>query len=219
MLSSKRVTRDEKRRVSAYLPLFFAGGVFFGLLFQQNTTIAILVAERVDMSVGGWSIPVGWIAMLSPIATVLATPLIARVWGRSGNNGPGASQKFALGMGQIGLAYVILFAVLALAPGAAVPILWIVLVLLIAGAAEVFIGPVSLSLATRIGPAAYRSQLVGLNFLTLGLGSSFSGILGQLYTVLPENGYFVLTSALGLGSSLLLWIFRKPLQRALRAGL
>ncbi|WP_254910443.1 peptide MFS transporter [Gulosibacter sp. 10] len=219
MLGAKHVSREEKRRVAGFLPLFLAASLFFGLLFQQFTTIAILISERVDLVVGGWSIPVAWITMISQLALVIVTPLVAQFWGRSGNSGPGAPTKFAMGMMQIGIAYAIMLVALRLFPDAALPVLLVVVVMIIAGSSEVFIGPIGLSLATRIGPSAYRSHMVGLNFLTLGLGSSLSGLLGQLFTVMSEPSYFLVIIGLGVGTGILLWLFRAPLHRALNAGL
>lgn len=219
MLSAKNVTRDEKRRITAYLPLFLAASIYFGLLFQQFTTIAILISERVDLHLGQWSIPVAWITMLSQLAAVVVTPFVAYFWGRAGKNSPGAPSKFALGLVQIGAAYVIMLLVLRFYSDALVPLLLVVVVMVVAGSSEVFIGPVSLSLATRIGPAKYESQLVGLNFLTLALGSSFSGLFGQLFTLMDEGSYFMLIIGLGVASGVLLWLFKAPLQRSLYAGL
>ncbi len=219
MLGSKEVTKDEKRRVSAYLPLFLAGGLFFGLLFQQSTTIAILISERVDLVIAGWSVPVAWITMLAQFAAVLITPFVTYFWGKSGNSGPGAPSKFAVGMFHMGCAYIIMLLVLKMYEGALIPLLLIVLVMMAAGASEVFVGPVSLSLATRIGPERFRSQMVGLNFLTLSLGSAFSGLFGQLYTVISDYSYFICIIGAGVIVGIVLWIFRRKLQENLYAGL
>ncbi|EYT52855.1 peptide transporter [Leucobacter sp. UCD-THU] len=222
MLSAKSVSRDEKRRVAAYLPLFLAAGVYFGLLFQQFTAITFLITERVDLVIGGWSMPVPWITMISQLSAVLITPVIARFWGRSGNDGPGAPAKFALGLVQMGLAYVLMMVALILfpeTPGVQIPLLLVIVVMIVAGSSEVFIGPIGLSLATRIGPAAFKLQLIGLNALTLALGSSISGLLGQLFEVMDPVPYFVVIVAIGLGLGVALWLFRTPLQRALSAGL
>lgn len=219
ILSSRRITSDERSRVAGYLPLFLAAGLYFGLLFQQFTSIAILITERVDLAVGSWSFPVAWITMASPLALVLVTPLMARLWGRSGNRGPGPAAKFACGLVQIGAAYAIVLATTAAAPEAAIPLLLMVAVMLIAGSSEVFVGPISLSLATKIGPPAFRLHLVGLNFLTLALGSSISGLLGLLFAVLPHTPYFVFVTLLGAGFGVVLWCTRGPIERALQRGL
>ncbi len=219
MLTSKRVTSVEKQRVAAYLPLFLAASIFFGFLFQQFTSITFLITERVNLAIGSWSVPVPWITMISQLAAVLITPVVARAWGRSGNNGPGAPAKFAIGMVQMGVGYIIMLAGLLIFKDSLIPLILMVVVMIVAGSSEVFIGPISLSLATKIGPEAFKAQLVGLNFLTLALGSSFSGLLGQLFTAMNETGYFLVIIGLAVSIGVALWLFRTPLQRSLYAGL
>ncbi|WP_339394005.1 peptide MFS transporter [Brevibacterium metallidurans] len=68
MLTSPAVTSDEKARVRAYLLLFLIAGIFFGLLFQQFTAVAVLIAESVDLRIGTWTFPVAWVTMISQLA-------------------------------------------------------------------------------------------------------------------------------------------------------
>ncbi|MEU2723184.1 peptide MFS transporter [Streptomyces smyrnaeus] len=219
ILSSARVTGDEKRRVSAYLPLFLLSGVYFGFLFQKFTAISILITDRVDLGVGAWTFPVAWITAVSPLSAVLITPLIARLWSRLGERQPKPVAKFAIGLIQIGLAYFYLLVVSTATGNATIPLLLILLFMALAGSSEVYVGPIGLALATKIGPSRFKAQMVGLNFLTLALGSSLSGLLGQLFAALPSAAYFtiVAVSSVVLGGTLLL--ARKPLNQRLDAGL
>ncbi|UNS95315.1 oligopeptide:H+ symporter [Streptomyces tubbatahanensis] len=218
ILSSSKVSREEKTRVSAYLPLFLLSGVYFGFLFQKFTAISILITDRVDLDIGGWSFPVAWITTVSPLSAVLITPLVARLWGRLGRRQPGPAAKFAIGLIQIGVAYFFLLVVSTVTGNGTIPLFLILTFMALAGSSEVFVGPIGLALATKIGPAKFRAQMVGLNFLTLALGSSLSGLLGQLFAAIPSSAYFtiVATSAVALGGALLL--ARKPLNKWLHAG-
>lgn len=219
MLKAPNVTAEEKTRVRAYFPLFIAASMYFGLLFQQFTSIAIMISERVDLTIGGWHFPIAWVTMISQLAAVVATPLLARAWQGAKGNTTGAPAKFAIGLFQIGLAYVVMIGIIGVFPDGGIPLAPIILVMIIAGSSEIFIGPISLSLATRIGPPVFRLHLVGLNFLTLALGASFSGLLGQLFAAVPNMTYFVFVAGIGGGLGLALWIPRKSLQNALNKGL
>jgi POT family proton-dependent oligopeptide transporter len=219
MCTAKSVTRDEKRRVLGFLPLFLAAGIYFGLLFQKFTAISILITERIDLNIGDWTFPVAWITTASPLAAVLITPLIARLWNLLGDRQPSPVTKFAIGLMQIGAAYLFLLVISEATGDAFIPLALIILFMAMAGSSEVFVGPIGLSLATRIGPSTFRSQMVGLNFLTLALGSSLSGLLGQLFTVIDEPQYFLLVSGTGVVLGLALLLSRKPLARLLGSGL
>lgn len=219
MTTSKAVSRDERRRVLGYLPLFLASGIYFGFLFQKFTAISILITERIDLHIGGWTFPVAWITTVSPLAAVLITPLIARLWTRLGDRQPGPVTKVAIGLTQIGCAYLFLLVLSEATGNAQIPLFLILVFMAAAGFFEVFVGPIGLSLATRIGPSTFRSQMVGLNFLTLALGSSLAGLLGQLFTAIDNASYFTITAVCGIGIGLALIAARKPLGRLLNAGL
>ena len=219
MLVSKKVTRSEKRRVSAYIPLFLAAGLYFGFLFQKFTAVSILIQERIDRELGDWSFPVGWVAMVSPLAGVLAAPLIASLWKRLGAKQPRAATKFSLGMVQIGVGFFFILLISALVFQEAIPVLVVLLFMVIVGSSENFVGPIGLALATQIAPKAFTAQMVAVNFLTLALGSSLSGLLGQLFAAIPNNAYFAGIGITAVAVGLALMLVRKPLQRNLYAGL
>ncbi|NUH37080.1 MFS transporter [Streptomyces samsunensis] len=218
MTTSPAVSGDERRRVLGYLPLFLASGVYFGFLFQKFTAISILITERIDLHIGGWKFPVAWITTVSPLALVLIIPLVARMWSTLGERQPGPVTKVAIGLTQIGCAYLFLLLISEATGHADIPLLLILVFMMAAGSSEVFVGPIGLSLATRIGPRKFRSQMVGLNFLTLALGSSLAGLLGQLFTVIDNTSYLAITAMCGIGIGLALFAARRPVQRLLETG-
>ncbi|MGP3987121.1 peptide MFS transporter [Streptomyces sp. 3N207] len=219
MTTSSAVGRDERRRILGYLPLFLASGVYFGFLFQKFTAISILITERIDLKIGGWTFPVAWITTVSPLAAVLITPLVARMWKTLGERQPGTVAKVAIGLTQIGCAYLFLLIISEATGDADIPLILILLFMMAAGSSEVFVGPIGLSLATKIGPEKFRSQMVGLNFLTLALGSSLAGLLGQLFAAIDNASYFTLTAVCGVAIGLVLFLVRRPVGRLLGAGL
>ncbi|MFF0223577.1 peptide MFS transporter [Streptomyces sp. NPDC004629] len=219
MTTSSAVSGDERRRILGYLPLFLASGVYFGFLFQKFTAISILITERIDLHVGGWRFPVAWITTVSPLALVLVIPLVARMWNTLGERQPGPVTKVAIGLTQIGCAYLFLLVISEATGHARIPLVLILLFMMAAGSSEVFVGPIGLSLATRIGPEKFTSQMVGLNFLTLALGSSLAGLLGQLFTAIDNASYFTLTAVCGIVLGLALLAARGPVERLLKAGL
>ncbi|EMY32998.1 putative oligopeptide transporter [Arthrobacter crystallopoietes BAB-32] len=218
LLTSKQVTRVEKQRVRGFVPLFIASGLYFGFLFQNFTTIAIIITDRVDLAVGSWSFPAAWITTMGPLAAVLVTPIIARLWTRMGSRQPGSAAKFSFGMIQIGVGYVFLLSV-SMIQDSEISLIVMLLFMIIVGTSEVLIGPIGLSLATRIAPDKYKSQLVALIFLALAAGSSLSGLLGQLYTTMSHEAYLAMIAATAIGLGLLLRIFSQRIQAMINAGL
>lgn len=216
MFRSPMVTAVEKVRLRGFLPLFIASGVYFGFLFQNFTTIAIIITERVDLNLWGWAFPAAWVTTMGPLAAVLITPLLARKWNLLGSRQPGPARKMSFGMIQIGLGYLFLLLV-SIFTEAPIPLLVMLLFMITVGSSEVLVGPIGLSLATRIAPEKYKSQLVALMFLALAAGSSLSGLLGQAYAAMNHEIYLGLVAVIALGIGACLRIFAAPIQAALNA--
>lgn len=218
MLSSKVVTPVEKVRLRGFIPLFVCSGLYFGFLFQNFTTIAIIITERVDLNLGSWTFPAAWVTTMGPLAAVLATPLIARMWSGMGARQPGAANNFSFGMLQIGVGYLVLLGA-SMVSGTRIPLLVMLLFMVIVGISEVMVGPIGLSLATRIAPEKYKSQLVALIFLALAAGSSLSGLLGQIYSTMNENVYLGMIAVIAIALGLALRFFSTHIEGAINAGL
>lgn len=219
ILRARTVTSIEKQRVAAFIPLFLAAGLYFGFLFAKFTAISLLIRDRVDLSIGDWTFPVGWITMLSSLSGVLTLPLAATVWKRMGPRQPKAGTKFSIGLVQIGIAFLYLLMISNLFTDQEIPFGFLIAFMFIMGSSEIFVGPIGLSLATQIAPKAFTAQMVALNFLTLALGSSLSGLLGQYFTGVSNNTYFLTIALIAIAAGLALFAGRKPIHRRLYIGL
>ncbi|GAA4380805.1 peptide MFS transporter [Paeniglutamicibacter cryotolerans] len=218
MLSSKVVTPVEKTRLRGFIPLFIVSALYFGFLFQNFTTIAIIITERVDLHLGSWEFPAAWVTTMGPLAAVLATPLLAKSWSRKGNRQPNAAAKISFGMIQIGLGYVFLL-IVSMLSGESIPLILMLVFMVIVGVSEVLVGPIGLSLATRIAPSMYKSQLVALIFFALAAGSSLSGLLGQIYAAMNHEAYLGMIAVIAIVLGLALRAFTQKINAAIGAGL
>ncbi|MGX3067527.1 hypothetical protein, partial [Ursidibacter arcticus] len=87
------------------------------------------------------------------------------------------------------------------------PLALFALALLVITIGELFLSPISLSFATKIAPATFKTQMVALNFLALGLGLTLGGTIYKHFYVESNPGsFFWLLFMIGLitGSILLL---------------
>ncbi|WP_235352069.1 peptide MFS transporter [Brevibacterium sp. UCMA 11752] len=219
ILRSTKVNACERQRIRSYIPLFLASSLYFGLLFAKFTAISLLVNDRVDLTVGSWTFPVGWITMISSASGVAMLPVAAAIWKRMGPRQPKAGTKFAIGLVHIGLGFAYILLISMAFHGSSIPFVYIVVFMFVMGSSEIFVGPIGLSLATQIAPKAFTAQMVAINFLTLALGSSISGLLGQYFTVVSNDIYF-LTIALGaVIAGLVLFGVRKPVHHGLYSGI
>ncbi|MER6523777.1 oligopeptide:H+ symporter [Streptomyces sp. NPDC001508] len=210
-LTSAKVTPAERVRVRGYLPIFIASALYFGFLYQKFSTIPILITERVNLNVLGWSVPPPWITTASPLAAVLVTPVLARLWSRLGDRQPGPARKIALGLAQVGIAYTLLL-LITITTGKTVSPVFMVVVMVIAGSSEMLVGPIGLALVTRAAPSRFRNQFVALNFLTLASGSALGGLLGTYFVDVPEAVYFSTVGAGAMLLGLVTWVLSRRVE-------
>lgn len=218
MLRSQHLSRAERTRVRGYLPVWLAETCYYGFYLQLFTTVPLIVSTRVDLDLGAWSFPEGWFAVIGTVALVLVIPLVAGAWKERWIGRLPPIQKFALGFGSIGVAYLLLISI-AFTPGRTVSPWLVVVALVIAGVSEVLVGPIGFSVVTRIAPERFATQLVALKILTLGAGSTLSALFATLYTRLPELWFFALIGGGAVCSAAILLVAARPLLRALGAGL
>ncbi|MFT3900081.1 MAG: oligopeptide:H+ symporter [Gordonia sp. (in: high G+C Gram-positive bacteria)] len=195
ILRSPHVDADERRRVVAFIPLFVASAVFWSLYQQQFTTVAVYASERLNRSVFGAVMPAAWVQSINPVCIIVFAGVFAALWTALGDRQPSAPAKFALGTALMGVAFLCFLPLAGGGPNSA-PLLALAGILLLFSFAELMLSPVGLSLATRVAPRAFHSQLVALFFLSVALGTALSGVLAGWYDPQRETPYF-----LGLGAA------------------
>ena len=217
LLTSKSTTSDERRRVRGFIPLFIGGTVFWALFQQQFTVVPLYAKERVDLNVFGWNMPFNMVNSIQPLFVILLAGVFAAMWTKLGDRQPSTPAKFAAGTVLMGLAFLAFLPFTSMANGTG-PLLAIVVILFIFTLAELSISPVGQSLATKLAPAKFQTQMVALYFLTISLGSSLAGYLGQLYAPespeafhLPENMFFLLVGGASILVGIALFLARKPI--------
>jgi len=214
ILANKTVTGPERSRVYSFIPLFIASAVFWSLFQQQFTVVALYADKRLDRTVLGWEMPASWVGSINPVFIIVFAGVFAALWTKWGNRQPGTPVKFAVSLMVMGAAYL---AFIPFAGMAAVPMLAIVFILLLFTVAELLLSPVGLSLATKLAPAAFQTQMVALFFLSVSLGTAMSGVLAQWYDPSNESPYFLVIGLVAIGFGVLLLLAAKPIKK-LMAG-
>ena len=216
ILSSRKISTVERRRVVAFIPMFVASAAFWSLFQQQFTVVAQYADKRLDRTLLGWEMPVSWVQSINPVMIILLAGVFATMWTRLGPRQPSSPVKFALGTVTMGVAF-LLFIPMAGGGTNSAPLLGLVGILAVFTVAELLLSPVGLSLATKLAPAVFKTQMVALFFLSVALGSAMSGYLAQFYTAESETAYFGVVGAVAIVLGLVLAAFARPV-RALMGG-
>lgn len=215
IFGSKGLTQVERSRMFAFIPLFVASAAFWSLYQQQFTVLTIYADKELDRNLFGWTMPVSWVQSINPVFIILLSGVFAALWTKLGKRQPSTPLKFALGTGLMGVAFLLF---LPTAGGAAnsTPLLWMVLILFLFTVAELCLSPVGLSVATKLAPHRFKTQMVSLWFLSVSLGTAISGQLAGLYTQLPATSYFGVIGGIAIVLGLGLLIGAKPILKAMR---
>lgn len=102
--------------------------------------------------------------------------------------------------------------------GNTTPLLALMFILLLFTIAELLLSPVGLSLATKLAPTAFRTQMVALNFLSIALGTALAGTLAKHYDPDDEAPYFLAIGGVAVIFGLLLAV-ATPWIRGLMEGI
>ncbi|MFC4784100.1 peptide MFS transporter [Nocardioides sp. MAHUQ-72] len=210
--SSKKIDGVERGRVWAFVPMFLASTAFWSLYQQQFTVVTIYSDKRLDRDLFGWEMPVSWVQSINPVFIIVLAPLFAALWTRLGSRQPSTPLKFALGTAIMGVAF-LLFVPMAGGGPQSAPLLALIGILLVFTVAELLLSPVGLSLATKLAPEAFKTQMVSLFFLSVALGSVLAGYLGKFYSADHEAAYFGVLGLISVAVGLALAAVTKPIRR------
>jgi len=189
ILTSRKVTGIERRRVYAFIPMFIASAAFWSLYQQQFTVVTIYSDERLDRDLFGWIMPVSWVQSINPVFIIILAGVFAAVWTKLGDRQPSTPVKFALGTMIMGVAFLLFLPFAGGGPNST-PMIGLIGILFVFTIAELLISPVGLSLSTKLAPEAFHTQMVALFFLSIALGTAMSGVLAGYYHPDSETAYF-----------------------------
>ena len=189
LLTSKRVDATERSRVWAFIPLFLVSVAFWSLYQQQFTVVTFYADSQLNRSIFGWEFPVSWVQSINPIFIITLSGAFAALWGRLGKRQPTTAVKFGLAAAIMGGAFW-LFLPFANGGPNSTPVLALIGILFVFTIAELLLSPIGLSASTKLAPKAYRTQMIALFFLSIALGTTIAGTLGEYYTRVPETAYF-----------------------------
>ncbi|KQV77312.1 MFS transporter [Nocardioides sp. Root122] len=215
ILTDKQVTGVERSRIFAFIPLFVCNVVFWSLYQQQFTVVTIYADKRLDRDLFGWQMPVSWVNSINPVFIIVLAGVFAALWTRLGDRAPVTPLKFGAGTALMGIAF---FAFLPMPGGEnTAPLLGIVGILLLFTLAELLISPVGLSATTKLAPKKFRTQMVGLYFLSIALGTAMAGTLAGYYDETAETPFFLWVGLASVVTGVVVMFASKPIHK-LMAG-
>lgn len=219
MLSSKQITKIERDRLIAYIPLFLATALFFLLFEQQPNSLANLAEADTNLQAFGWEIPASWFQSINSLTIIVLAPVFAALWLKLGERQPTTPQKFVGGVFFVGVAFLwVALSKLLVGTDQHLPVM-LALVFVIMTIGELMLSPVGLSVTTKLAPKVFASQTMGLYFLAPAMGQGLGAQLVKQYSVENQQAYFTIIGAATVACAVLLLVASRSIKRKMHGVL
>jgi proton-dependent oligopeptide transporter, POT family len=210
---------DEKKRVGVIMILVICGAVFWSGFEQAGSSLNLFAERYTDRMLSGFEIPAGWFQSINALFILMLSPFFAALWVNLAkrNLNPSIPLKFALGLIQLGLGFLVMvFAAKLVVAGDNVLPTWLIITYLLHTTGELCLSPVGLSAICKLAPKRFVSQMMGIWFLGTSLGNLMAGLVAGRFDPnsleqMP-NLYLQITS-IAIGTGILMLIFYKPIKK------
>jgi len=210
MIFGKGWSPRERSRAAAILVLFAASAVFWGAYEQAGSTLNLFGERNTNRYIMGYQFPAGWFQWLEPLFVLILAPMFAWLWIRLGSREPSTPAKFSVGVFFVGLGFLILVPA---ASGTLVSPMWLIVCYFLHTFGEMFLSPVGLSGMTKLAPTRAVGFVMGVWFLSVGIGNWLAGKAGSLYDSVPLPKLFGTVAVIAFVAAVILVILIRPTKR------
>ncbi|VTS14467.1 peptide MFS transporter [Streptococcus pseudoporcinus] len=212
ILSSQKISKTERSRVWAYIPLFIASILFWSIEEQGSVVLALFADDqtRLYFNLFGQHInfPSSYFQSINPLFIMLYVPFFAWIWAKLGSKQPSSPKKFAYGLIAAGLSFVWM-----MLPGmlfgvhAKVSPMWLIVSWAIVIVGEMLISPIGLSVTTKLAPKAFQAQMMSIWFLSNASAQAINAQIVKFYTPGNEVAYYGIVGTITIVFGFLLFFY------------
>ena len=209
---------EQSKKVIVIGILFVFAALFWSGFEQASTSLNAFARDYTDRVVFGWEMPTEWLQAVNPLFIIVLAPFFGALWIRlsSKNLNPSIPLKFALGLIQLSLGFLVIMFAAYVAGGGATDVnftgeqarvlpTWLCLMYLLFTTGELCLSPVGLSSITKLAPGQFVGQMMGIWFIAAALGNLIAGRVGGLIEDQPHASIFQIVALLvGVGGIVLL---------------
>ncbi|MYT72558.1 MULTISPECIES: oligopeptide:H+ symporter [unclassified Streptomyces] len=217
MKTDKELTGEERSKLSGYIWFFVVAAIFWMIYDQNGSTLSIFGENSTTNSLLGFDFPTSWYQSLNPIFIMALAPVVASAWIWLNKRGkePSTAVKFASSLVLMGISFAVFLIPLidTAANGGKVSPMWLVAIYFIQTVGELCLSPVGLSVTTKMAPAKYSAQMMGVWFLAVTAGDSVTGLLSTAGVDLNTKGAVAIEVALAVVAGVGIWMYRKKVKQ------
>ncbi|MFE1402347.1 peptide MFS transporter [Streptomyces sp. NPDC058770] len=212
----RELTKTEQSKMSGYIWFFVAAAVFWMIYDQGGSTLSLFGESSTTNSVLGLHFPTSWYQTINPVIIMALAPVVAWIWLALNRRGkePSTVVKFGSGLFLVGVSFLVFMLPLTMtSDGDKVSPMWLVSIYFLQTVGELCLSPVGLSVTTKMAPAKYGSQMMGVWFLAVTAGDCTTSLLSLAGVNLNKTGIVGLEATLALVAGISIWMYRKKVSQ------
>ncbi len=165
------------------LVIFMLINVTFWACFEQaGTSLTLFALRNVERSIFGWEMPASMTQFFNPFFIIVFGSIFSVMWVKLSQMGknPSLPMKFALGILQLGLGFLVTTLAANFAVDYKVPLMTLVFLYLLHTTGELFLSPIGLSMVTKLAPKHISGTAMGGWFLSFAIANFVAGKIATL---------------------------------------
>lgn len=173
--------RVEREKIIAIFILALFSTVFWSFFEQAGTTITLFAERNVDLKL----INAAQSNTINPIYIVALSVPFSMLWAwlSSRRMNPYTPYKFAFGIAQLGVGFLIFaFGARFASETGMIPMTYLLVGYFLITTGELFISPIGLSMVSRLSPAKVVSFMMGVWFLSVSFAHLIAGVIARFTT-------------------------------------
>ncbi len=219
-----------KDRMIALIIFMIINVVFWACFEQAGTSLTLFADRNVNRMIGGWEMPASMTQFFNPFFIIVFGSLFSIMWVKLAERGrnPSIPMKFALGILQLGLGFLVtLIGLQFVNESFQVPLLTLFFLYLLHTTGELFLSPIGLSMVTKLSPKNIAGTAMGAWFLSFAIANYLGGKIASLTGGHGEEGveltasqgldkYIDVFSTIGMvliGMAILIALLNKPIKK------
>jgi proton-dependent oligopeptide transporter, POT family len=177
--SGDKVLRD---RILVLIILMFFNIVFWACFEQAGTSLTLFAERNVDRDIFGWEMGSATTQFFNPLFILIFGSIFSVMWVKLSaiKKNPSIPAKFAFGIIQLGLGYlVVMLGNAFVSPEYLVPLWTVTFLYLLHTTGELFLSPIGLSMVTKLAPKEMTGTVMGAWFLSFAGSNYLAAIIAS----------------------------------------
>ncbi len=203
----------ERQRIGVIFLLFLGAAMFWSGFEQAGSSMNLFARDFTDRMILGREMPTSWLQSINPVFIIVLAPVVGSIWVKLGSRNPSIPVKFGMGLGLLGVGFLVLAWGAQFAEHGKVSPMWLVTTYFFHTVGELCLSPIGLSSITKLAPQRLVSQMMGMWFVGAALGNLIAGLVAGFIEDLPQDQLFATVAAIVIGTGVVFLIFARPINR------